>query len=74
MFGKSKLDSAPFPRHEFADRLDALIAGARSAGMNMTAIADKLERYTDQIRAEAAVSINLSTVPTMFDAFGNPRT
>jgi hypothetical protein len=74
MFGKSKLDSAPFPRHEFADRLDALIAAAQAAGLGMNQIAEGLELRADGLRKQAALSLNLSTTPTTYDAYGVRRT
>jgi hypothetical protein len=47
MFGKSKPQTQPFPRHEFADRLDALLAAARGAGVSASSIADLLERRAE---------------------------
>jgi hypothetical protein len=68
-----KQKDTPFPAHEFDDRLDAIIAAANRAGMSMTKIAAELEQRAKICRGNAAVNVNLSTEPQMFDPWGRPR-
>jgi hypothetical protein len=79
MFGKK---SAPFPAHEFADRLDALITAGRNAGMSASEISRELEKRMaplsvrdleqrlESARLHAAVNVNLGTVPVTYDGYG----
>jgi hypothetical protein len=79
MFGK-KTDQ--FPKHEFADRLGALITAGRNAGMTPIEITRALERHMvplsvrdleqrlDSARLHAAVNVNLGTVPVTYDGYG----
>jgi hypothetical protein len=63
MFGiKTKSDE--FPRHEFADRLDALLAAARKAGVSAATIAELLERRAEAFATQDALSANLGGSPS----------
>jgi hypothetical protein len=53
MFGKSKPE-APFPSHEFADRLAKLVRHGMAAGMSAGNVETELQSYVNGLRARAA--------------------
>jgi hypothetical protein len=59
---KTKTTTA-FPRHEFSDRLDALLAAASNSGMSDADIADSLEACANNLRHRVAV--NFSHAPNI---------
>jgi len=53
---KPQTAEAPFPRHEFGDRLDALLAAGRKAGVTAYEAAEALDRRADAVRLQIALS------------------
>jgi hypothetical protein len=63
MFGSSKKAPA-FPRGEFQDRLDALLAAAEQSGVGSAEIADILEGRAQTWRTRSAVTWTHDSLPT----------
>jgi hypothetical protein len=62
MFGTKK--APPFPRGEFQDRLDALLAAAEQSGVGAYELADVLENRATAWRTRSAVNWTHAGVPT----------
>ena len=48
----SKKSDAPFPRHEFSDRLNSLLSAAERAGMTKGQLADIFERRAESMHRQ----------------------
>lgn len=59
-----------FPRAEFGDRLDHLLAAASRAGISAHEIETELQARINAMHARAIANVNLGTTPTMFDGHG----
>jgi hypothetical protein len=70
MFGKTSNKTTPFPREEFRDRLDALLAAASAAGMSDAAIAESLEWRAEALRVNAAVNWTHSGIAPKYTTVG----
>lgn len=73
MLGKSQ-QSAPFPVHEFEDRLAKLVGDGMAAGMSASQVESALLCSQNGLRARMAAGLNLSTTPVMHDGFGRRLT
>jgi hypothetical protein len=62
MFGSKQ--TTAFPRDEFQDRLDALLAAAEQSGVGAYELADVLENRATAWRTRSAVTWVHASVPT----------
>jgi hypothetical protein len=70
----SKKAEPPFPRHEFVDRLNALIAAAQRAGVTDNVLETEFKKHLANLTHRRAANLSLTTTPTTFDGFGRKRT
>jgi hypothetical protein len=59
-----------FPRQEFRDRLDQLLAAASHAGVSDDILADALQRRADALRVSAAVGWRHPSAPVKYETVG----
>jgi hypothetical protein len=69
----SKKAEPPFPRHEFVDRLNALIAAAQRAGVTDNVLETEFKKHLANLTHRRAANLSLSTTPLTCDGYGKPR-
>ena len=72
MWKKRRNSSDIWPSHEWHDQLNQLLAAAERAGVTKDAIATACENAAQATRMRAALTVNLSTTPLMYDGHGRP--